>query len=304
MPAINANGIEIAYELYGADDAPVLLLVQGLGLPLTAWPPRFIELLVAAGFRVLTFDNRDIGHSTLLDDLPTPGLFMQVVKHACRLPVKAPYQLKDMMADAEALLAALRIRRAHVVGASMGGMIAQLLAIHAPDRVASLISLMSTTGNRRLPGPRSEVRRLMLQRPTNGSDAERRAYHRKLWPLIGSPDFPHTEAEIESFLERIFARGMPATGILRQTLAILAAPSRVRELRSLEVPTLVVHGDADPLVPVACGRDTADAIQGADLVVIEGMGHDMPDLLVPRLADLVVGHIERTAALSPDTAAA
>ena len=295
MPTVTANGIEIAYELHGVEDGPVLLLVQGLSMPLTAWPPRFVDMLVDAGYRVLTFDNRDIGHSELLDHLPTPGLFMQAVKHACRLPVRAPYHLTDMMADTRALLAALDIPKAHVVGVSMGGMIAQLLAMHAPERLISLTSIMSTTGNRRLPGPTSKVRRLVLSRPTGPSAEARLAYHRKLWPMIGSPGFPHTEEELDNFLERIFARGMPATGITRQTLAILAAPSRAAQLGSLRVPTLVIHGDADPLVPVECGRDTARSIPDSELVVIEGMGHDLPDTLLPKLTELIIGHARRGA---------
>ena len=172
----------------------------------------------------------------------------------------------------------------------MGGMIAQLLALDAPENVTSLVSIMSTTGNRRLPGPRPAVRRFILRGPKNLSEEARIEYHRKLWPMIGSPGYPRAPEEFEAFLERIFARGMPPTGVLRQILAIAAAPNRVPRLSSLRVPTLVIHGAADPLVPVECGHDTAAAIRDAEMVVIDGMGHDLPDGLLQRIGELIVGH--------------
>lgn len=291
MPVIHANGIDIAYEFHGPDARPVLLLIQGLGMPSAAWPPRFVEMLVDAGFRVLCFDNRDIGQSELLDELGQPKVFVQALRHALHMKVRAPYRLSDMMRDADALLTGLGVSAAHVVGVSMGGMIAQLLALHVPERVTSLTSIMSTTNNRRLPGPRGEVRRFILRGPKDFSTAGRLAYHRKLWPMIGSPGHVRTDEEFEAFLERIFASGMPPSGVARQTVAIFAESDRVPRLRELRVPTLVIHGDADPLVPVECGYATAEAIPDAEMVVIEGMGHDLPDALLPRLTDLIIGHL-------------
>lgn len=291
MPSINVNGIDIAYDFHGDADGPLLLMIMGLGMPSTAWPPALIESLADAGFQVLTFDNRDIGRSQLLDALGTPGLFMQAVRHAMHLPVNAPYQLNDMAADAKGLLAALNIPRAHVIGASMGGMIAQLLALAAPDRVSSLTSIMSTTGRRSLPGPTSQVRRIILRGPKDHSRDASLEHFRELWPLISSPGYPEPLEQLDEFLERTFDRGMPRSGIKRQTLAVLAAADRVPQLKKLRVPTLVIHGESDPLVPVECGYDTAEAIRDAEMAVIEGMGHNFPVQLIPRIADLLIGHV-------------
>ena len=177
MPSINANNIEIAYELHGSGDGPVMLLIMGLGMPSTGWPPRLIELLTDAGYRVLTFDNRDIGRSQMLNELRTPRMAMQALRHVLRLPVKSPYQLADMAADTSELLAALDIEEAHVVGASMGGMIAQLCAINHHPRVLSLTSVMSTTGDRDLPGPDWRVRQWYL-RPMADKPEDQVTYRR------------------------------------------------------------------------------------------------------------------------------
>ena len=290
MPTIETNGIDIAYDSYGAEDRPALLMIMGLGMPSTAWPPALVELLVSAGYRVLTFDNRDIGRSRILEELGTPGLFMQGVRHAMHLPVNAPYTLEDMAADSLGLLDALGVPEVHVIGASMGGMIAQLLALTAPDRVVSLTSIMSTTSRRGLPGPTPQVRRVILRGPKDLSRAARFEYYRKLWPLLGSPAFPQSPEKFEEFLERIYARGMPRSGAIRQALAVMAATDRTPRLRHLRVPTLIIHGDADAMLPVECGYDTAEAIRDAEMVVIEGMGHNLPEQLLPRIAGLLVEH--------------
>lgn len=290
MPIATANGIHIAYEEYGHADNPVMLLLQGLGMSSAAWPPPLIDALVDAGYRVITPDNRDVGQSDVLDHLGVPGFYAQALRYKLRLPVRAPYRLDDMMRDHLGLLDTLDIDAVDLVGVSMGGMIAQLLAMHAPQRVRSLTSVMSTTSRRSLPGATRPVAKHIMAGPAGLGTGERREFHRKLWRLLGSPAYPRTDEELEGFLDRIFARGMTAGGTARQTLAILAARSRVRGLRKLRMPVQVIHGEADPLVPIACGADTAAAIPGATMIPIAGMGHDLPHALLPSIADLLVAH--------------
>lgn len=297
MPKILSNGIEIAYEDHGSPGNPVMLMVQGLGMPLAAWPPVMIEGLVAEGFRVVTFDNRDIGRSQLLKEMSVPNMLWQTLRRMTGMKVKAPYQLADMMRDVVGLLNGLNIDSAHVVGVSMGGMISQLLAIHEPERVQSLTSIMSSTGRRKLPGPSRVVTRHVMRGPKAPTDEARLAYHWKLWRLIGSPGYRLPDEELSEFLQRVFARGMTAAGTARQTLAILATPTRVSELTKLDVPTLVIHGDSDPLIPVECGFDTASVIPGARITVIEGMGHDIPVALTERLVRLISQHARATQTL-------
>jgi pimeloyl-ACP methyl ester carboxylesterase len=249
-----------------------------------------IEALVARGFRVITVDNRDIGRSQLLAQHPVPNMLAQLLRAKFRLRVNAPYQLDDMMQDIFSLMQDLSIPSAHVVGVSMGGMIAQLLALAAPERVQSLTSIMSTTGARRLPGPTKAVRRHILRGPRQETAEARFAYHYELWRLLGSPGYPQSEAELNDFLQRIFERGVTEAGTARQLLAILAARSRAEALRNLAVPALVIHGDADPLIPLECGLDTARAIPGAKTEIIEGMGHDLPLALVDRMACRIGRH--------------
>jgi pimeloyl-ACP methyl ester carboxylesterase len=285
-----SNGIDIAYEEHGDAGNPVLLLVQGLGMPLAAWPPAMIEGLVAEGFRVVTFDNRDIGRSQLMKEMKLPNMLWQTLRRKVGMKVKAPYQLSDMMRDVTGLLDALNIDAAHIVGVSMGGMISQLLAMHEPQRVKSLTLIMSSTSKRKLPGPGKAVTRHVMRGPKAPTDQARLAYHWKLWRLIGSPGYRLSDEELRGFLNRVFERGMTAAGTARQTLAIFAAPSRVTDLNKLAVPTLVIHGDSDPLIPVECGKDIANAIPGARIEIIEGMGHDLPVALNDRLNRLITRH--------------
>jgi pimeloyl-ACP methyl ester carboxylesterase len=290
MPSVVSNGIEIAYEEHGDAGKPVLLLIQGLGMPLSAWPPAMIDGLVAEGFRVVTFDNRDIGCSQLLREMKVPNMLWQTVRRRLGMKVRAPYQLGDMTRDVAGLLDALNIDTAHVVGVSMGGMISQLLAIREPQRVKSLTLIMTSTSNRKLPGPGKAVTRHLMRGPKAPTDEARFAYHWKLWRLIGSPGYHLSDEELRGFLDRVFERGMTAAGTARQTLAIFAAPSRVSDLNKLDIPTLVIHGDSDPLIPVDCGKDTANAIPSARLEIIEGMGHDLPVVLTERLNRLITQH--------------
>jgi pimeloyl-ACP methyl ester carboxylesterase len=290
MPTIISNNLEIAYEEHGSAADPVLLMVQGLGMSLAGWPPELIESLVGEGFRVIIFDNRDVGQSQTLHELRVPNLLAQTLRRKIGMKVKAPYQLLDMMRDVEGLMDALDIESAHLVGVSMGGMISQLLAIHAPQRVRTLTSIMSTTGARDLPGPAMAVVRHILRGPKRSTDEGAVEFQWKLWRMLGGPGYPLSNEELSEFLRRIFARGMTAFGTVRQMLAILAAPSRVAELGKLDVPTLVIHGDADPMIPVACGLDTARVIPGARTAIIEGMGHDFPVALTDRLTRLITQH--------------
>ena len=260
MTTINANGIDIAYEVHGRDDDPAMLLIQGLGMPLSGWPTEFVDRVVSHGFRAILFDNRDIGRSQLFEAERPPSVILQLLKKRIGLPTRAPYRLHDMARDAECLLDELGIESAHVVGVSMGGMIAQLLAIHCPGRVASLTSIMSTTGDTRLPGADKAVQRHMLKGPAEPTREARLQYQLVLWRLIGSPEYPTPEERRREWLQRHFERGLTADGIARQMLAIVATPDRTDELKKLRVPTLVIHGEDDTLVPVECGHATASAI--------------------------------------------
>jgi pimeloyl-ACP methyl ester carboxylesterase len=293
MPQTVVNGISIAWERHGLESDPLICLIHGLGMPLTAWPKALIEGLVANNFCVVTMDNRDIGQSQLMDGAKVPGLFFNGLKRTLGLPVNAPYRLDDMMSDTAELVRFLGAPRAHVVGVSMGGMIAQLFAIHHPDRVASLTSIMSTTGNRNLPHPDPEIARHMFSRPKTRSKEDRVAFNMKTWRLISSPAYPSPAAEREQFILRNLDRGATAAGIRRQTLAIMAAPSRIPQLNRLNMPCTVIHGQEDRLVRVDCGEDTARAIPGAKLHLIPGMGHDLPSQLIDTFVRIISEQAKR-----------
>jgi len=284
---IRANGIDIEVEDTGAgatDEArEVVLLIMGLGMQLIAWPPAFVQALVDAGYRVIRFDNRDIGLSRHFDEFGAPNLVWAAVKYRLRLPIQSPYSLKDMAADALGVLDALQIKRAHVVGVSMGGMIAQRVAIAASGRVISLTSVMSSSGARGLPEARPEVLKALLGRPKSTELKDIVGYYARLFKVIGSPAFPVLEAELHERVLVGLQRNYHPVGSARQTLAIVADASRAQELSHITSPTLVLHGKADPLVPFACGADTAKRIAGAKLVGIEGMGHDLPPGVVEHL---------------------
>jgi pimeloyl-ACP methyl ester carboxylesterase len=286
MPAITANRIRIAYEEFGDPRATPMLLIMGLGAQMILWRDDFCETLASRGYRVIRFDNRDAGESTWMDDLGIPDVLGILTAVATRQPVQAPYLLRDMAGDAAGLLAALDIERAHVVGASMGGMIAQTLALDAPARVRSLTSIMSSTGNPDLPQPRPDAMAVLLTPPPSDREG---AIERgvEVFRTIGSPGFPFDEVEIRSLAARTYDRGFNPAGTARQLVAILASGSRVDRLRDLRLPALVIHGTEDPLVPFPAGQDTAAAIPGAALLAIEGMGHDMPRPVWPRMIDAI-----------------
>ncbi len=295
---IRANGIDIEVEDSGAGlDArdqrrPVVLLIMGLGMQLIAWPPALVQTLVDAGYRVVRFDNRDAGLSQHLDALGKPRLLWAGLKFRLGWRIKPPYRLRDMAADALGVLDALQIDKAHVVGASMGGMIAQHLALLAPARVLSLTSLMSSSGARGLPEARPEVNHVLLSRPADKSIEAAIDHSVRVVKTIGSPGFPMSDAELRELATAAARRSFYPMGIVRQIVAVLADSSRAAALAALAVPTLVVHGKNDPLVPFACGEDTARRIPGARLVGIEGMGHDLPPGVVERLLALLIPHLD------------
>ena len=293
---IRANGIDIEVEDSGAaPDAqgrarPVVLLIMGLGMQLIAWPPALVQALSEAGYRVVRLDNRDAGLSQHFDALGKPRLLWAALKHKLGWRITPPYSLEDMARDALGVLDALHIGQAHVVGASMGGMIAQRLALLAPGRVLSLTSLMSSSGAHGLPQARTDITRLLMRRPGTGLDAAiDHSVH--IFKAIGSPGFPMPDTELRSLVGAAARRSLYPVGILRQMVAVLADHRRADDLARLQgVPTLVVHGRADPLVPFAHGADTARRIAGAWLEAIDGMGHDLPPGVVARLVPLLVAH--------------
>jgi len=293
MSIATVNGLTIDYGVHGAAGAPPLLAIMGLGMPAAAWPPELIALLVARGARVITFDNRDAGGSTKLSGARTIPLPVAMLRAALRLSVPAPYTLHEMAEDAAGLLDALGIERAHVVGVSMGGMIAQLLAAKHPQRVASLTSIMSSTGNPhpRVAWGRPKALRAILSRPKDPRDLQSvidRLEH--VFSVIGSPATERDRAGQRAHYERIARRGLDTAASRRQLLAVLATGDRRAWLARITAPTLVLHGRLDPLVPLAAGTETAQCIKGARLVVIEGMAHDLPPSLLPRIADEIAEH--------------
>lgn len=290
MPTVRAGEIEIAYELQGRGKP--LLLIMGIGAQLVLWPDELIERFVSRGFQVLRFDHRDVGKSTWLPQLGRPDIVRLLGRAALGLPVKAPYDLADMARDITGLMDAVGWPQAHVVGVSMGGMLAQQLAIDAPARVTSLSSLMSTPGERlvSLPSPRA-LQALFAPRAQNLAQAEEWFIH--FTQVVGGPAYPVDPQRVREIARRSYERGTNPDGFLRHFAAILAGGDRTAALRRLQVPALVMHGTADPLVPLRAGRATAQAIPGARLREIEGWGHSLPpgvwDLLVDEIARFIDG---------------
>lgn len=288
---IQANGIEIEVEDSGFDgsqaDRPVLLLVMGLGMQLTAWPPGMVRALVDAGYRVICHDNRDIGLSASLDHLGQPNLVWAGLKFNLGLEIKPPYTLRDMAADALGVLDALGVQRAHVLGLSMGGMIAQRMAIEAPQRLRSLSSVMSTSGAHGLPRAGAKVQMALLGKPSSSDEEAVLRHYVRLFRVIGSPAFPVPQAELEARVRQSLRRSYRPMGSARQTLASIADTTRAQELGGIRLPTLVLHGKEDPLLPYACGVDTAQRIPGARLEGLAGMGHD----LAPPVVDWMLSHL-------------
>jgi len=288
VPRVRSNGIELEYESQGSPDDPVLVLIMGLGAQLTDWPPELCELLIEQGFRVIRFDNRDAGLSSGFDELGPPDLpAILSGDHAT-----APYRLADFAADLAGLLDALGIAAAHIAGASLGGMIAQQFTIDHPDRVRSLCSIMSLTGDRSVGRPRPEAAAL-LGRPPAASREEAIGNAVAGSRVIGSPGFPTEEEELLRRAAAKHDRAYRPIGTLRQYAAVLASPDRTAALRGVTAPTVVIHGDSDPLIDVSGGRATAAAVPGAELVIIGGMGHDLPRDVWPEIVEAIARNAKR-----------
>jgi pimeloyl-ACP methyl ester carboxylesterase len=285
---VRGNGIAIEVDDQGPRDGEPLLLIMGLGMQLVGWPDELVRRLAAEGFRVVRFDNRDAGLSQGFDHLGVPSIVAATLRHALRLPVHAPYSLGDMARDAAGVLDALSIARAHVCGASMGGMIAQRLALHHPERVKSLTLMMTTSGARQLPQASARVRRALLSRPASSAEDDVIAQLMSVLEVIGSPAYRPDAQDVRQRLRHALRRAYRPAGTLRQLVAIAADGDRSPGLGGLRMPCHVIHGTADPLVPVAGGIDLAAKIGGATRDLIDGMGHDLPLPLLPRFAAGIV----------------
>jgi pimeloyl-ACP methyl ester carboxylesterase len=286
------GAVELAYETFGDRSDPPLLLIMGLATQMLAWPDRFCAGLADRGLFVVRFDNRDVGLSTHLDDAPPADVGAALGGDAS----SASYTLSDMAADTAGLIEALGLRSAHLAGVSMGGMIAQTLAIEHPERVRSLTSIMSTTGDRSVGGA-TEAAVAVLMAPAATTREEAQELSLQTYRVIGSPAYPLDEAAIRQRAATAFDRGHDPAGVARQFVGIQASPDRTPALAELRIPALVIHGAQDPLIDVSGGRATAAAIPGAELVVLEGMGHDLPEALWAEIGDRIAGLVARAEAL-------
>ena len=282
-----STGVELCYRTYGDPADEPMLLLMGLASPLNWWDPALCSMLARRGYFVITLDNRDVGRSTKVEGRVTRGM---LVRASVGGHVRAPYSMTDMARDAFGLLDQLGIERAHVVGVSMGGMIAQTMAIEEPARVRSLTSIMSTTGKRTVGWQHPKLFPALLKpaRPGRVAYADDSV---AMWRLIGSPRYPRPEEHTRQVADETFDRGLSRSGTLRQMLAVLTQPNRSDRLHGVRVPTTVIHGLADPMVHVSGGRATAAAVPGAELILVDGMGHDLPVDLFPMFVDA----IDRTA---------
>jgi pimeloyl-ACP methyl ester carboxylesterase len=282
MPRVYANGIDIEYELDGDPAGRPMLLVNGLGGQLVGWSPELLEALTSRGFHVIRFDNRDIGLSTWLDETGTPD------PAVAELP-DPPYTIADMADDAAGLLDALGVASAHIVGASMGGMIAQALAIARPEKTLTLTSIMSTTGNPRVGRPHEGVAQQLFLTTPPANDEEAAEAGVRAAKLIGSPGFEFDEVRTRANAIAAYKRAFHPAGVLRQALAVLKQADRTEALGRVKCPVLVIHGEADPLVDISGGRATAQAVPGAELWTVPGMGHHLPPELFAEVADRIAG---------------
>ncbi len=291
---ISANGIALEVEDHGPANGEPLVLVMGLGMQLVAWHPDFVAMLVARGFRVIRFDNRDIGLSQQFDHLGVPNLALDSLKFAVGMKISAPYTVATMADDTAGLLDALGILSAHICGASMGGMIAQQLAVRHPTRVKSLTLIMTSSGARKLPGPSLKVRSALISRPKDANNVQSVIEHYvKLYKLIGSPGYPADDAYLQERLGQSVRRSYRPQGTARQMVAIAADGNRSPLLAQIRQPTQIIHGKDDPLVPVEAGHDLAAKIPGAEIDIISGMGHDLPTPLWPRFVAGIASAAER-----------
>lgn len=281
--------IEIVYDSFGEHSAPPMLLIVGLGAQMIRWDDAFCQLLAAQGYWVIRFDNRDVGLSSKFDDSGVPNALELIQAVQKGVSPDVPYLLKDMAADAVGLLDELGIESAHIVGTSMGGMIAQTIAIHYPDRVRTLTSIMSSTNHPDLPQPTPEAMSVLLKQPPSNRVEFIESSVESSRVLYGTK-YPLNEDYVREYAGRAFDRCYYPDGTGRQLAAVLASGSRRDALQGLKVPTLVIHGDADPLVPVEGGKDTAESIPGAKLFIVEGMGHSIPEEVAPEIITEIARH--------------
>jgi pimeloyl-ACP methyl ester carboxylesterase len=293
MPQIAANGIQLEYEEFGPANGEPILLIMGLGAQLTRWPLGLIEMLSARGYRAIRYDNRDVGLSERLHSAGPANLAELMADLAAGRKPKAAYTLNDMANDAVGLLTGLRIGRAHIVGASMGGMIAQMVAANHPERTLSLTSIMSSTGNGALPPAKPEAMAVLMTRPESQGLEAIVAHGIRAQRTIGSPAYPASDAELRARIEEDFDRAYYPDGFSRQMAAIVASGDRREALKKISAPTIVLHGADDPLVPIEGGRDTAANIDGAELRIVAGMGHDLPTALFPVVVEAIEAAVVR-----------
>lgn len=285
MARAKANGIDIVYETHGKRADPAILLVHGLGAQLTLWPEALCQDLAARGYFVVRYDNRDIGLSSKFEHKGIPDLAALTKKLMSGQKIEGPYLLTDMAADGIGLLDALGIERAHIVGVSMGGMIVQTMAALHGGRVRSMTSVMSTSGRRGLPQGKPEALQMLVTKPASEEREALIAYGMKLRHTIGSPAYPAPEGELRALVAANVDRSWYPQGSVRHYAAVMASGDRVGLLPGIKVPTLVLHGAEDPLLPAACGEDVAKLVPGARLKIVPGWGHDLPTPLMPMMAD-------------------
>ena len=292
MPTIQANGLELYYEERGDPNGSPILLIMGLGRQMIAWPEPFMDELAKDGHRIVLFDNRDAGLSTHFHDGPKPNIAMTAIAALLGMSIKRAYLLSDMAQDAGALLDHLGIKAAHIVGVSMGGMIAQIMAATMPKRVLSLTSVMSSSGAAGLPGASANLRkRLMKNRPAKGSRDKAIAYGASTMEAMSYPCPSRAKDAFIVGATQAYDRAYDPLGAGRQLTAIIADGSRTQRLGMIKAPTLVIHGAADALVPLACGADTAKRITGAKCEIIDAMAHDLPPSQDAKVAGLIRAHI-------------
>ena len=293
MAKVDANSIQIEYETFGEPDSPALLLIIGFACQLIDWDEKLCRQLAQQGYYVIRFDNRDIGLSSKIDGAGVPDIMKILEARMKGETVNTPYTFEDMAADAVGLLDALGIQKAHICGMSMGGMIAQTIAINYPEKVLSLISVYSNTGDPKDPGPKPEVMELLLK----PAPEEREAFielNMKVLNTIAGPGFPYNQEWLRKHSARSYDRSCYPPGVVRQFAAIITQKNRKPALGSLSIATLVIHGSDDPLIPVECGKNTAAAIPGAGLMIIDGMGHNLPhEGAWPQIIDAIVDHIHK-----------
>jgi len=290
MPQFQANGLTLEAETFGNPKDPAMLLIMGLGCQMIVWPEALCESLAAAGFYVVRFDNRDIGLSSKIKTGRDPQFFKNIFRSWIGLKVQAPYKLRDMALDTLGLMDALGIQRAHVVGLSMGGMIAQTLALDHPERLLSLTSIMSSSGNGRLPKASPRVQLRLVRRPRGRSREALIEHGTETWQVLASPKAVPPEADRRALATRVVDRSVYPRGYAHQLLAILASGSRHQRLHEIKLPTLVLHGEDDPLIPVTAAYEQHKLIAGSKLEVIPAMGHDLPTQVLPRISERLVQH--------------